>query len=118
MIPTATRRPSPAAWAELKTGAGPIVANFEPNYEGSPLVFGPPSGVSRARGDYMFKARPGHHLAPRRYRRDAMSLRNWATDFALLVFDAEDDAVAHFEQSARTRTMPRWSRPRHLCGRT
>src|SRR6516225_10923534 len=60
--PEAFRR----AWAELKTGSGPFVANYEPNYEGSPVLFGPANGVSRARGTYAVKARAGHHLAPRR----------------------------------------------------
>ena len=34
----------------MQTGNGPFVSGFEPNYEGSPVVFGPAGGVSRARG--------------------------------------------------------------------
>lgn len=40
------------------------VATFEPHYEGSPVVFGPPGGVSSARGSHSGAARPGHHLPP------------------------------------------------------
>jgi 2-polyprenyl-6-methoxyphenol hydroxylase-like FAD-dependent oxidoreductase len=94
------------AWAELKTGSGPIVANYEPNYEGSPVLFGPPGGVSRARGDYMFKARAGHHLAPRALSSGRNVFEELGNGFALLAFDVEDDAVARFERSARARTIP------------
>jgi len=94
------------AWAELKTGSGPFVANYEPNYEGSPVLFGPPGGVSRARGDHMFKARAGHHLAPRALSSGLNVFEELGNGFTLLAFDAEDDAVAGFEQSARARKIP------------
>jgi hypothetical protein len=39
---------------------------FEPNYEGSPVVWQnhPVSQVCSAKGSHQFKARAGHHLAP------------------------------------------------------
>ena len=40
------------------------VATFEPHYEGSPVILGPPGGVSSARGSHRAEARPGHHLPP------------------------------------------------------
>src|SRR5580658_9403231 len=52
------------AWKEQQDAAGPRVHSYEPNYEGSPIVFGPPGGVSSASGDHTFKARAGHHLPP------------------------------------------------------
>jgi 4-hydroxyisophthalate hydroxylase len=93
-------------WAELKTGSGPIIANYEPNYEGSPVLFGPPGGVSRARGDYMVRARAGHHLAPRMLSSGRNVFEELADGFALLGFGVEDAAVAPFEQSARARHIP------------
>jgi hypothetical protein len=94
------------AWDELKTGSGPIVRNYEPNYEGSPVLFGPPNGLSRARGDYMFRARAGHHLAPRDLSSGRNVFEELGNGFALLAFGVEDDAVTPFEHSARTRRIP------------
>ena len=88
-------------WAEIKTGAAPIVLNYEPNYEGSPIVFGPPGGVSQARGEYMFKARAGHHIAPRKLSSGRDVFEEFGIDFALLAFDAADADVAAFEAAAR-----------------
>jgi 2-polyprenyl-6-methoxyphenol hydroxylase-like FAD-dependent oxidoreductase len=93
-------------WAELKTGSGPIVVNYEPNYEGSKVLFGPPGGVSRARGEYMFRARPGHHLAPRLLSSGRNVFEELGDGFALLAFGVEDSAVAPFEAAARARDIP------------
>jgi 2-polyprenyl-6-methoxyphenol hydroxylase-like FAD-dependent oxidoreductase len=93
-------------WAELKTGSGPIVANYEPNYEGSPVLFGPVNGVSRARGTYMIKARAGHHLAPRRLSSGRDVFEELGDGFALLALGVEDRAVAPFEACARARGVP------------
>jgi 2-polyprenyl-6-methoxyphenol hydroxylase-like FAD-dependent oxidoreductase len=100
--PEAFRR----TWQELKSGSGPIVLNYEPNYEGSPILFGPPNGVSRARGDYMFKARPGHHLAPRSLSSGRNVFEELGDGFALLAFGVEDSAVASFDACARSHHIP------------
>ncbi|HLQ92203.1 MAG TPA: FAD-dependent monooxygenase [Xanthobacteraceae bacterium] len=94
------------AWAELKTGAGPIVANFEPNYEGSPIVFGPSGGVTGARGEYMFKARAGHHLAPRILTSGRNVFQELGGSFVLLALDAPVETVAKFESAALARKVP------------
>jgi 2-polyprenyl-6-methoxyphenol hydroxylase-like FAD-dependent oxidoreductase len=93
-------------WQKLKTESGPIVLNYEPNYEASPILFGPPGGVTRARGDYMFKARAGHHLAPRTLSSDRDVFEELGAGFALLAFGVEDSATAAFESSARARGIP------------
>ncbi len=93
-------------WEELKTGSGPIILNYEPNYEGSGVVFGPKGGVSRARGDYMVRARAGHHLAPRSLSSGRNVFEELGDGFALLAFGAEDDAVAAFAASAAARRLP------------
>lgn len=87
-------------WAELKTGAGPIVANFEPNYEGSPIVFGPADGVTSARGEYMFKARAGHHLMPQLLSSGRNVFDELGDRFVLLALDAAEDAVSAFAAAA------------------
>jgi 2-polyprenyl-6-methoxyphenol hydroxylase-like FAD-dependent oxidoreductase len=93
-------------WEELRTGSGPIVLNYEPNYEGSPVLFGPPNGVSRARGDYMFKARAGHHLAPRKLSDGRDVFEELEDGFALLAFGVADTTAAAFEHAARARRIP------------
>lgn len=94
------------AWAELKTGSAPIVLNYEPNYEGSPALFGPPHGVTRAKGEYMVKARAGHHLAPRKLTSGRDVFEELGFDFALLAFGVDESAVAAFETSAKARGIP------------
>lgn len=93
-------------WAELKSGAGPFVANFEPNYEGSPIVFGPPGGRTSARGDYMFKARAGHHLAPRVLSSGRNVFEELGGGYVLFAFGAADGDAAAFEAAARAHGVP------------
>ncbi len=59
--PAKDREAFEAAWYKRNENAAEV-ANFEPNYEGSPIVDGP--GRPSARGDHRFEARAGHHLAP------------------------------------------------------
>ncbi len=61
----ATHKPGDAdfetAWSSrYEQGSG--VWNFEPNYEGSPIIGGP--GAPSAVGDHRVEARAGHHLTP------------------------------------------------------
>lgn len=93
-------------WEELRTESGPIVVNYEPNYEGSSVIFGPPGGMSRARGDYMFKARPGHHLAPRRLSGGRDVFEELGDGFALLAFGADDDSIARLQRAAHKLEVP------------
>jgi hypothetical protein len=47
-----------AAWQARESDIGSRFQQYEPNYEGSPVVFGPPEGVNSAYGVHSFKARP------------------------------------------------------------
>ena len=94
------------AWEELRIESGPFVRNYAPNYEGSPVVFGPPGGVSRARGEHMFKARAGHHLTPRTLSSGRNVFEELGNGFALLAFGVDDAAVAPFEAAARACSLP------------
>lgn len=51
------------AWRRLTAGevAPP---SYEPHYEGSPIVWGPPDSACGVHGRHTFEARAGHHLAP------------------------------------------------------
>ncbi len=66
------------AWKKRQETAGAAVENYEPNYEGSAVILGPPNGVSSAHGTHMFAARAGHHLAPQTCRPAGTFSRNSA----------------------------------------
>ena len=50
--------------AELGQRAGSRRQSYEPHYEGSSIVAGPPDGVCSIHGKYSFEAQAGHHLSP------------------------------------------------------
>lgn len=62
--PARDRAAFETAWQARAGGAVGEVNAFEPNYEGSPVVFGPPGGVCSAVGHHATAARAGHHLTP------------------------------------------------------
>lgn len=51
-------------WASRAEGSAEVMA-FEPNYEGSSIVAGDRNARPGAAGAHLFKARAGHHLAPK-----------------------------------------------------
>ncbi len=70
------------------------------------MLFGPPNGVSRARGEYMVRVRAGHHLAPRALSSGRNVFEELGDGFALLAFGVKDGAVAPFQAAAQTRHIP------------
>lgn len=94
------------AWDELLTGSGRFVRNYEPNYEGSPVLFGPPNGVCRARGDYQVKARAGHHLAPRMLSNGRNIFEELGNGYALIALDIDDADIRRFAVAAEARKCP------------
>ncbi len=79
---------------------------YEPNYEGSPVVAGPPGGVCSAHGEHVFKARAGHHLTPQPLSSGRDVFDELGPDFTLLAFDADDASVQAFEQAASALGVP------------
>ena len=94
------------AWKDHAGAAAPRVLTYEPHYEGSPIVFGPPHGASSAHGSHTFKARAGHHLPPQLLSSGRNVFEELGPDFTLLAFDGEDQTVAAFEKAARLLGMP------------
>ncbi len=94
------------AWAEHANAAAPRVMTYEPNYEGSPIVFGPPGGVSSAHGSHTFKARAGHHLPPQRLSSGRNVFEELGPDFTLFAFDDKGEAAAAFEKAAQRLGVP------------
>ena len=93
------------AWAERQTVAVSEVNIFEPNYGGSPIVW-PQVGEPSALGEHMFKARAGHHLAPRPLSDGRSDYEVLGDDFTLLAFGAEPHAVRAFEEAADMLGVP------------
>ena len=94
------------AWKEHAADAGPRVLAYEPHYEGSPVILGPPNGVCSARGTHTFKARAGHHLPPQLLSSGRNVFEELGTGFSLLAFDPPDGAVSAFEQAAGSLRVP------------
>jgi hypothetical protein len=94
------------AWKDHAGTAAPRVLTYEPHYEGSSVVLGPPHGVCGAHGTHMFKARAGHHLPSRLLSSGRNVFEELGREFSLLAFDVRDSAVAAFEQAARALGVP------------
>lgn len=88
------------AWAARSAGVASEISGFEPNYEGSPIVFGPPGGVSSAVGDHTWEARPGHHLAPQPLSWGINVYEALGEGFTLLAFEPEQEPEDTFGAAA------------------
>lgn len=103
--PARDREEFERAWAELAR-AGSRPQTYEPHYEGSPVVIGPPGAVCSIHGHHSFAARAGHHLAPRPLSSGRNVFEHLGTGFTLLALDAAEPAVARFERAAAALGMP------------
>jgi len=104
--PTRDRAEFQQAWDARVTEGGTRAQVYEPNYEGSPVIVGPPGGASTAHGSHSFKARAGHHLAPQALSSGRNVFEELGTGFVLLAFDADDATVAGFERAAQSLGIP------------
>jgi 2-polyprenyl-6-methoxyphenol hydroxylase-like FAD-dependent oxidoreductase len=95
-----------SAWKEHANAAAPRVLTYEPNYEGSPIVFGPPGSVSSAHGSHTFTARAGHHLPPQLLSSGRNVFEELGPDFTLLAFDADDRTLLAFTDAAKALKVP------------
>lgn len=93
-----------AAWAARADRAKENQLSYEPNYEGSAVVDGPPGGKTRARGTHTWEARAGHHLPPQPLATGKNVFEALGTGFSLLAFDAPGaDVQALIDAAARMR---------------
>jgi hypothetical protein len=93
------------AWKARESDVGDRSKAYAPNYEGSPVVFGPPGGVTGAHGVHSFAARAGHHLAPRALSRGENVFEQLGPAFTLLAFGRDEAAIA-FARAAQTLGIP------------
>jgi hypothetical protein len=94
------------AWEKANTDTAMRAMIYDPHCEGSPIVFGAPGSVCSAHGTHTFEARPGHHLPSRQLSNGRNVFEALGREFTLLAFDAEDRAVAMFEQASRSLGVP------------
>ena len=93
-------------WKEMGAVAGARERGYEPHYEGSPVVLGPPNSASGVRGAHSFNARAGHHLAPQPLSSGRNVFEELGRGFTLLALDAGDQVVAGFEQASVSLGVP------------
>lgn len=115
--PEADREAFERAWSSRQV-RDDGVATFEPHYEGSPVVLGPPGGVSSARGSHSLAARPGHHLPPCALSAAAAAAARsvdpgaadvsdlLGRDFSLVALDAPPTWVEGFQSAAAVSGIP------------
>ena len=95
------------AWQEDHASmSAPRVLGYEPHYEGSPVVAGPPGAESGANGRHSFEARTGHHLPPQMLTGGRNVFEALGPGFTLFAFGAGDREVAAFAQAASACGVP------------
>ena len=94
------------AWAERKAGISDRLMTYEPNYEGSPVIAGPPGGKTTAHGEHSYKSRAGHHLAPQTLTSGRNVFEELGQGFVLLAFDAGDAHIGAFTAAAKLLNLP------------
>jgi hypothetical protein len=94
------------AWAARVDDESENQSTYQPNYEGSAVVDGPPAGKNRARGSHTWRARPGHHLPPKALSSGRNVFEALGTGFTLLAFDAADTDVDAFIRAASAVHIP------------
>jgi 2-polyprenyl-6-methoxyphenol hydroxylase-like FAD-dependent oxidoreductase len=104
--PERNRKEFEQAWAAREIESGSRAQSYEPNYEGSAVVFGPPSGVTTAHGKHAFKARAGHHLTPQVLSCGRNVFEQLGRGFTLLAFGAEPGDVKAIQKAAVSLAMP------------
>ena len=104
--PTRDPRAFEEAWKARAGGTGGEVDAFEPNYEGSPIVWGPPGGRSSAVGNHALAARAGHHLSPPQGGEGRALFDRLGRGFSLIRRKTALDPAAPFVEAARRRGVP------------
>jgi 2-polyprenyl-6-methoxyphenol hydroxylase-like FAD-dependent oxidoreductase len=93
-------------WARRSSGATSEVQAFEPNYEGSSIVFGPRGATCSAAGKHEFPARAGHHLTPQQLWSGRNVFEALGDGFTLIALNGDAAAVRDFRRSAEKRQIP------------
>ncbi len=93
-------------WDARSRGTRSEVGSFEPNYEGSPVVFGPANGVCSAVGSHESIARAGHHLTPLELTGGPNTFDELGDYFTLIELGGSAEIKNEFERAAKDRGIP------------
>jgi 2-polyprenyl-6-methoxyphenol hydroxylase-like FAD-dependent oxidoreductase len=97
------------AWSKRKQVLDSRIQNYEPHYDGSPVIAGPAGARTSAHGKHAFEARAGHHLTPTKLSNGQNMFELLGRDFTLVALgsDGEIGAAARaFEAAARSARVP------------
>ncbi len=103
--PARDRADFEAAWGERQSGASDEVNSFNPNYAGSPIVFGARGAASSAIGSHQYAALAGFHLTPQPLSSGRNVYGELGEGFTLIDLGASGAASA-FEQAAAELHVP------------
>jgi 4-hydroxyisophthalate hydroxylase len=93
-------------WQIRQTRARTEVQEFEPNYEGSSIVWGPPGSRCGATGSHEFIARAGHHLAPHPCSSGRDIFEELGEGFTLIDLQAPAATVRGLQEAAEAAGIP------------
>lgn len=93
------------AWAE-RAARGSQQFNYEPHYEGSPVVTGPLRAAVGIHSQHSPAARPGHHLSPEPLSSGRNVFEGLGAGFTLLAFGAEEQEVSRLTDAAASEKVP------------
>jgi 4-hydroxyisophthalate hydroxylase len=93
------------AWGGLTSGET-APASYEPHYEGSSIVCGPPGSTCSVRGRHTFEAQPGHHLAPAVLSSGRNVFERLGGAYTLIAFSGDPRPIAAFRNAARASRIP------------
>jgi 4-hydroxyisophthalate hydroxylase len=93
-------------WQARSSGAKTEIDAFEPNYDGSSIVWGRPGSGCSALGSHSFVARAGHHLAPLLLSSGRNIFEDLGRGFSLLGLDVHESTLKPFEVAAKQMNVP------------
>ena len=94
------------AWKQVEAADSEAHRTYEPHYEGSSVVMGPPNSACSIHGSLALVARAGHHLAPQRLSSGRNVFEELGTGYTLIALDSEDSTVKAFEDAAKSLRVP------------
>jgi 4-hydroxyisophthalate hydroxylase len=93
------------AWS-ARTAGDTAPPSYEPHYEGSPIVWGPPASACGVHGNHTFAARAGHHLAPVPLSRGRNIFEELGRGYTLVALTGDPRSAGAFEAAASKLRVP------------
>jgi 4-hydroxyisophthalate hydroxylase len=93
------------AWGG-RTSGETAPPSYEPHYEGSPIVWGPPGSRCSVHGQHTLEARAGHHLAPAPLSSGGNVFEQLGRGYTLIALTGDRRPVAAFQAAAAALGIP------------